>query len=349
MQKQKRERPAAENIKKDSSVFPYCQKFKKENGVSIMQLYMAPMEGLTGYVYRNAYQKYFHNIDKYFTPFLTNKKLSSKEQNDILPEHNAGMQVVPQILTNRADDFLAIAGEVAQYGYGAVNLNLGCPSGTVVSKNRGSGFLAYPDELERFLDAVFSACTMKISVKTRVGRFDTGDWEKLLAIFEQYPLEELIIHPRIQQDFYKNAPRLETFQTAVRQSRHSLCYNGDIFTKQDFKRLTADFPEVEKVMLGRGILKNPGLAGEIKQENFVLRKEVLQEFHNEILEKYQEIMSGDRNTLFKMKELWSYLGDSFTDSGKYIKKLRKADRIADYKAIAASLFQEQELLIYIDN
>lgn len=314
-----------------------------------MQIYMAPMEGLTGYVYRNAYQKYFHNIDKYFTPFLTNKKLSSKEQNDILPEHNAGMRVIPQILTNRAEDFLAIAEELKQYGYDTVNLNLGCPSGTVVSKNRGSGFLAYPDELDRFLDAVFSACTMKISVKTRVGRFNTDDWEQLLAIFEKYPLNELIIHPRIRQDFYKTPPRLHTFDAAVRLSRHSLCYNGDIFTKRDFGRMTAAFPNVDKVMLGRGILKNPGLAGEIKDENFVLHMDTLWEFHNEILENYQKLMSGDRNTLFKMKEMWSYLGESFTDSEKYLKKIRKTDRIADYKVIVASLFREQALVIPTDN
>ena len=120
-----------------------------------MKYYMAPMEGLTGYIYRNAYQKYFHDIDRYFTPFITNKKLDFKVKKDIDPEHNQGMEVVPQILTNQPDDFISIVNQLKQYGYDEVNLNLGCPSGTVVAKNRGAGFLAVADQLDGFLDKIF--------------------------------------------------------------------------------------------------------------------------------------------------------------------------------------------------
>ena len=126
-----------------------------------MKYYMAPMEGLTGYIYRNAYQKYFHDIDRYFTPFITNKKLDFKVKKDIDPEHNQGMEVVPQILTNQPDDFISIVKQLKQYGYDEVNLNLGCPSGTVVAKNRGAGFLAVPDQLDSFLDKIFNACDCK--------------------------------------------------------------------------------------------------------------------------------------------------------------------------------------------
>lgn len=108
-----------------------------------MKYYMAPMEGLTGYIYRNAYQKYFHDIDRYFTPFITNKKLDFKVKKDIDPEHNQGMEVVPQILTNQPDDFISIVNQLKQYGYDEVNLNLGCPSGTVVAKTEGLDFLQY--------------------------------------------------------------------------------------------------------------------------------------------------------------------------------------------------------------
>jgi len=126
-----------------------------------MKYYMAPMEGLTGYIYRNAYQKYFHDIDRYFTPFITNKKLDFKVKKDIDPEHNQGMEVVPQILTNQPDDFVSIVNQLKQYGYDEVNLNLGCPSGTVVAKNRGAGFLAVPDELDSFLDKFSMHVTAK--------------------------------------------------------------------------------------------------------------------------------------------------------------------------------------------
>ena len=162
-----------------------------------MKFYLAPMEGLTGFVFRNAYQKHFGDIDTYFTPFINNKKMNYKEIKDILPEHNKGMHVVPQILTNRAEDFLAIAKELGNYGYESVNLNLGCPSGTVVTKHRGAGFLAVPEELDHFLEEIFADCPLRISVKTRIGINDAGEWERILSIYEKYPMEELIIHPRV--------------------------------------------------------------------------------------------------------------------------------------------------------
>ena len=159
-----------------------------------IKYYMAPMEGVTGYVYRNAYAKYYGGIVRYFTPFVANKKLGHREKNDVCPEHNAGMAVVPQILTNRAEDFLAIAEILREYGYDTVNLNLGCPSGTVAARGRGAGFLAMPDELDHFLEEIFEKCPLRISIKTRIGKENPAEWERLLAIYEKYPLEELIVH-----------------------------------------------------------------------------------------------------------------------------------------------------------
>lgn len=303
-----------------------------------MKLYMAPMEGLTGFVYRRAYHRHFHNIDRYFTPFIKNRKLNHKELADILPENNPGMEVVPQILTNRAEDFTAVAEELERFGYRRVNLNLGCPSGTVVSKNRGAGMLSDPEGLDRFLDAVFSSCPLAISVKTRIGRLDWDGWEQLLSVYNRYPLEELIVHPRIQKDFYKNTPNWEAFQMAVELSRHSLCYNGDVFTPKKYDEIMARFPGVDKVMLGRGILMNPGLAGEIRGEGPVTAEE-LRSFHDEILEGWSAVMSEEKNTLFRMKELWSYMGEGFPAGKGALKKIRKAVRLVDYQAAVAELFE----------
>ena len=336
-----------------------------------MQFYMAPMEGLTGYVFRNAYQKYYGGIDRYFTPFITNRKLNYREQQDILPEHNTGMDVVPQILTNRAEEFLCIAGDLERSGYRMVNLNLGCPSGTVAAKNRGAGFLALPDELDAFLDEIFTKCPLSVSIKTRIGKESEAEWERLLGIYEKYPLEELIIHPRVQKDFYKNTVRLEAFAQAVEKSRHSLCYNGDICTAEDYGRLLAQFAGTEKVMIGRGLLKRPWLIGELraKAENpgscaqahsvekrmadaptgqpqspdETAQKERFLAFHDDILHGYMSAMSGDKNTLFKMKELWVYFAQSFTNPEKYMKKIRKSERIAEYELHVAALLREQEL------
>ena len=329
-----------------------------------MQFYMAPMEGLTGYVFRNAYHKNFGDVDKYVTPFITNKKMNYKEINDIAPEHNLGMHVVPQILTNRAEDFCEIARELEQYGYQTVNLNLGCPSGTVVTKHRGAGFLAVPDELDRFLEEIFSKCPLSISIKTRIGVESTEEWSRLLAIYEKYPLEELIIHPRVQKEFYKNMPHMEAFREAVVNSSHVLCYNGDIHSKESYDKFLqyleteikpseedGGFREnagtgkqkVDRVMLGRGILMNPGLIGVITGDK-KMTKEKLKTFCDDVLEGYLAVMSGDRNTLFKMKDLWFYLANSFTNPEKYVKKIKKAQHITEYKTIVENLFYEQELI-----
>ncbi len=322
-----------------------------------MKYYMAPMEGLTGYVYRNAYHKFFRPMDRYFTPFIANKKMSNGEIRDLLPEHNEGMHVVPQILTNRSEDFLAVAKEIAQYGYDIVNLNAGCPSGTVVAKGRGAGLLAEPEVLDRFLYEIFEGYARKISIKTRIGMEDENEWQDILAVYEKYPLEELIIHPRVRKDFYKGKPRLDAFSYAMEESGHRLCYNGDICSAEDLQDRKERFPDLDRVMLGRGLLCNPFLiemsktsddvgrktADDVAHDHMQEKKDRLYAFHQEILEGYIQIMSGDRNVLFRMKELWFYLGDCFTNADKYLKKIKKSERLVAYQAAVDALFHEQEL------
>lgn len=322
-----------------------------------MKYYMAPMEGLTGYVYRNAYHKFFRPMDRYFTPFIANKKMSNGEIRDLLPEHNEGMHVVPQILTNRSEDFLVVAKEIAQYGYDTVNLNVGCPSGTVVAKGRGAGLLAEPEVLDHFLYEIFEGYAGKISIKTRIGMEDENEWQDILAVYEKYPLEELIIHPRVRKDFYKGKPRLDAFSYAMEESGHRLCYNGDICSAEDLQDRKERFPDLDRVMLGRGLLCNPFLiemsktaddvgrktADDAAHDHMQEKKDRLYAFHQEILEGYIQIMSGDRNVLFRMKELWFYLGDCFTNADKYLKKIKKSERLVAYQAAVDALFHEQEL------
>ncbi len=309
-----------------------------------MLIYMAPMEGMSGYVFRRAYHRRFGGIDRYFTPFLANKKLSSRERNDILPEHNEGMELVPQILANRAEDFLAIAKELAAFGYKTVNLNLGCPSGTVVARGRGAGFLEFPGRLDMFLAELFEKCPLQISVKTRIGKDVPEEWEELQQVYDKYPLEELIIHPRVQRDYYKNTPNMEVFGQAAISCRHSLCYNGDICTPQDYADFTAAFPQIGKVMIGRGIFKNPALIGMIRSQAQATKEELLA-FHQDVLEGYLAALSGDKNTLFKMKEWWVYFAEAFTNAATYSKKIKKAGTVREYQTIVESLFREQELVI----
>lgn len=310
-------------------------------GESFMKFYLAPMEGITGYIYRNAYHHVFHNVDCYYTPFLAPNKhggFSSREKNDILPAHNTGLRVVPQILTNRADYFIRTAKELQQMGYDEVNLNLGCPSPTVVTKGKGAGFLAVPDQMEHFLEAIYGAVPVDISIKTRIGIADAGEFAELLDLFQQFPVKELIIHPRVQKAMYNGKSDWTAFRLAVQESQHPLCYNGDLFTVTDYQKFCATFPQINAVMLGRGILRNPGLIDEM-QGGAPASKQTLKQFHDEILNGYRAVFSGDQPVLFKMKELWVYLLPLLDPEQRYAKKIRKADKISAYEQLIAPLFE----------
>ena len=291
-----------------------------------MKLYLAPLEGITGWIFRDAVNRCFGGFDKYFVPFIRPNQmghLSAREKKDILPEHNQNMYTIPQILTNRADDFVRTANKLKEYGYSEVNLNLGCPSRTVVTKGRGSGFLAYPDKLDAFMGEIFESCDMKISIKTRLRMEDPEEFRRLIEIYNKYPVCELIIHPRVQKDFYRNMPDREMFGEVLPMSRSPVCYNGDIFTPEDYQNFIKDFPDVQCVMTGRGVLADPALGRRIRGGGDA-NKEELRRFHDMLYRGYCEEMSGDRTILYKMKELWTYLAPAFTNSKKYAKKIKKA-------------------------
>ena len=310
-----------------------------------MNLYFAPLEGIGGYIYRNAQADFFDRADKYFSPFLApnqNRCFGSKEKKDIAPENNENVYLVPQIMTNDAEIFVRTAKELKALGYEEVNLNLGCPSRTVVTKCRGAGFLADPERLDRFLNQIFEQSGIKISLKTRLGIENEEEFERLFELYRKYPLEELIIHPRVQKDYYKNRPHMACFADVPGKAPFPVVYNGDIFNQNCFERFHAEYPGVDRVMLGRGVLSDPCLFGAIRgKEN--LTKEKLREFHGRLLADYTEEMSGEKNVLFKMKELWYYMIHVFTNHENYEKKIRKVQRLCDYKEIVRSLFAQEEI------
>ena len=309
-----------------------------------MRFYAAPMEGLTGYIFRNAHRACFPGTDAYFTPFVSpnqNHEFSAREINDLLPEHNAGTPVIPQILTNNADDFLWAARAIADMGYAEVNLNLGCPSPTVVTKGKGSGMLGDLCALDRFLDGIFASSPVKISVKTRIGLNDEGHFPVLIEIFNRYPLAELIVHPRVQADMYKKPVRMEAFEDIVKEYRGRLVYNGDLFSPEGISALSQKYTELTGIMCGRGLIANPHLFG-VCMGLSAPDKAILRTFHDTILEGYQKTMPGDKALLFKMKELWTYMGCLFPERGSFDKKLRKASKLSEYKALTDSLFSDYE-------
>jgi tRNA-dihydrouridine synthase len=311
-----------------------------------MNIFFAPMEGLSGYIYRNAHYACFNNVDKYFSPFVSANESGSfkkRELEDLSPEHNRGLVLVPQLLTNKAKEFILFADRIKRMGYNEINLNLGCPSGTVVAKNRGAGFLAKTAELDAFLYEIFAWGGTRISVKTRIGKEHTDEFFELLEIFNKYPIAELTIHPRIQRDFYKNKPDMEMFRYALKHSKNPICYNGNLFTAEQVQEFSREFPNVGAVMLGRGLLVNPGLTKEIKT-NIKVDKNTIKAFYDTIFNEYRKVLPGDVTVLYRMKEIWFYMILMFSNHEKYAKKIRKSTRLSDYEDVVSSLFKEQDLL-----
>lgn len=303
------------------------------------KIYMAPMEGVTGFIYRNTFARFFGGIDKYYTPFISpggHKNFKSRELKDVLPENNEGLNVAVQMLTNNAELFIVTAHRMKDFGYKEVNLNLGCPSGTVVSKGKGSGFLSFPKKLDAFLDEIYNSLAdtgLDISVKTRLGRYEPDEFYELLDIYNKYPVSELIIHPRVQKDMYKNKPRMEFFDYAVKHSKNRLVYNGDICTVEDYENIINAYPDVSAVMLGRGLISNPGLAKQII-DGKQIDKDTLRAFYDALVDAYRAEIPDEKNVVFKIKENLFYLVNLFDDKDAYWKKIRKSDNLMELNSIA---------------
>ncbi len=305
-----------------------------------MKYYFAPLEGITGNLYRNIHHQHFNGVDAYFAPFISTSHSTDKrrkEMRDILPENNPGLELVPQLLSNNGELFLEYQEAIADLGYTEVNLNLGCPSKTVVTKHRGSGFLEDLDVLHSFFETIFSKNKIDISVKTRTGLHNSDDFLKLMDIYNEYPIKELTIHPRTQKDLYGGKPDMELFRAGYEISKNPVCYNGDLCTVEEVHKIEEEFPKLSSIMLGRGLLKNPGLIGELKgQSPADLRQ--LRAFHDALQKGYTERLSGDKPVLFKMKEFWAYLGQSYPEKEKTLKKIRKCQRLSDYDGLAREIF-----------
>ena len=302
-----------------------------------MKLYFAPLEGITDSVYRRLHHAYFPGLDRYFMPFFSptmHRCLTRKEDRELPMADSVDFAAVPQIMTKNPEDFIWAAQQCADRGYEEVNLNAGCPSGTVVAKGKGAGMLADPDGLDRFLDRVFSQVTVPVSVKTRLGLKEEGEFPRLLEIFDRYPICELTIHPRVRTDFYTPPVRLENFSYALENTHLPLCYNGDIDNLDRLKQMQAAFPKVDAFMIGRGLVGNPGMLTPGGTQAVVLKQ-----FHDHLLEEYTVCFGSARNAIFRMKENWHYLSQHFEGGEKLFKSLRKTTDIQEYMVITTEIFQ----------
>ncbi|WP_317855608.1 tRNA-dihydrouridine synthase family protein [Chakrabartyella piscis] len=310
-----------------------------------MKYYVAPLEGVTGNAFRNVHHKYFPGVDKYYMPFITptmHHRFSKRDILEVSKETNQGLVAVPQILTKSADDFIWAMEKFLDYGYDEINLNVGCPSATVVSKGKGSGLLRDLEHFDQLLEKIFNKNQENISIKTRIGIEDEAEFHAIMEVYNRYPIKELIIHPRLQQDFYKNPIKIEAFQRGILTSKNPVCYNGDILTKEDVLEKEKKFPQLESLMIGRGIIKNPSLISGIKGD-FVLEKSVLEAFHNELFAEYTRTFESKNNGMMRMKELWSYMAILFVEKDKVAKKVHKCKDAKQFTQLTKEIFEGYQL------
>ncbi len=318
--------------------------------------YFAPMEGITQYPLRNIHNEMFGStIAKYYTPFITathNFHFKKREKRDALFENSPSFaeqkeRVVAQIMAGRADTFLWAKDEMKKLGYKEVNLNLGCPAPTVVNRHKGAGLLLDTEYLDGMLSEIFEKTKeaeddIDISLKCRLGFYDEEEAIDLMKIFAKLPLSELVIHARVREDYYRGEPRIDAFKNAVRIYRESggtapICYNGNIFSKDDLGFIEELKEYADSFMLGRGIIENPALSRELSGGQELTNAE-LKEYLKRLYFAYSDFIPEDRNLIFKMLEHWAFLTKRFENNEKELKAIRKSRSEGEYFAAVNSLF-----------
>ena len=300
-----------------------------------MRYYFAPMEGLTDSIYRRVHHEHFPGVDAYYMPFISptvHRCLTNREAREVPFADTVSFRAVPQLMTKVADDFLWAAQECKDRGYDEVNLNVGCPSGTVVAKKKGAGMLEDPENLDRFLGDIFVSSPLPISVKTRLGLTDPQEFPRILEIYNQYPIKELTVHPRVRKQFYDGDVDMEMFRYALDNSKNPLVFNGNLRNLSEVKCFEKEFSQIEAVMIGRGLIGNPAMLAPGKEKK-------LKAFHDDLLETYIVEFGGARNAMFRMKENWRHMICMFDGHEKLWKKLRKCTDVNEYRSIVGEIFE----------
>ncbi|MCI5850660.1 MAG: tRNA-dihydrouridine synthase family protein [Sutterellaceae bacterium] len=308
-----------------------------------MKLTLAPMESLTGIVFRRRHHEIFGGADLYYTPFVTptvKPEFTERQMKELSPERNAGMSVVPQLLTRTPENFIWAAKRLAEMGYPEVNLNLGCPMGTVTGKGKGSGFLRHPLELEEFFERVFDAgIPIRISVKTRLGWADDAEFEDLARVYSRFPISELIIHARVRKDFYKGSPRRAAFEAALPRLPMPVGYNGDLRLVGEIREMESSHPGLSSLMIGRAAVANPAIFRMAKGGAAAGRDEITA-FHDALMADYTAAFGSVGNTVGHMKQYWFYMKNLFEGGDRLFKALLKAKRASDYEEIVRRITKE---------
>ena len=311
-------------------------------------IYLAPVQGITDRIYRNLFSVYFKGVDIAIAPFISSSK-KMKPVNNLLrefyPDKNTGIPTIPQIMSSEPADFTLLANALYNIGCGTVNWNLGCPFRMVVKKGRGAGMLCYPDRIESFLEKTMPALKPKLSIKLRIGLKYPDEVLQLIPIFNRFPLEELIIHPRTGVQMYEGEVDLDMFEQCLGLSKHRVVYNGDIDSFEKFKMLAQRFGSVERWMIGRGLIGNPFLAEKIKfntEKPYDEKIKIMRAFHDHLFDEYLKILSGPAHITNKMKEIWNFMASFFENREKIRKRINKTHHRDNYVDVVNKIFSETQ-------
>jgi tRNA-dihydrouridine synthase len=311
-----------------------------------IKIYQAPLQGFTDFTFRKAVSETFGGVDKYFIPYLSfskGREIKKSQLREILPENNPNLPVVPQVLFSDQEELFDLISILMDYGYQEINLNLGCPYPMATNKGRGAAWLQKPEALNEILEQLFrKALPAKFSVKMRAGMSDDQDAKAIFEVLNHFPIEELIFHPRTASQMYEGKANPKLFVEAISVVKHPMVYNGDLFSVSDFQELKTLLPEQNCWMIGRGLLMNPALAAQLKGEMLepkALRNK-MRKFHDQILEAYSSRLDGSGHILMKMNQFWTYFSESFENSHKVMKLVKKSGSILKYNAAVTEIFRE---------
>lgn len=310
-------------------------------------LLSSPLQGFTDFRFRNAFHKYFGGIDTFYSPYIKlNGKLVIKGSydRDILPENNATLQVIPQIITNDAEEFLFVAKYVKELGYNELNWNLGCPYPMVAKCGMGSGLISNTERIHDILERVHNETDIIVSMKMRMGYENPTEILDVFPILEKYPIKNIAIHARIGKQLYKGGVDLDSFQRCLDVSKHKLYYNGDITSVAKFKMLQERFPSIDHFMIGRGLIADPFLPSMIKNDTTEYPKnrfEIFEEFHDTIYREYDAYLQGPTPIRMKMLGFWEYFSESFSNPQKTFKKIKKASNQKHYEEAVKEIFKSE--------
>ena len=308
-------------------------------------LLSSPLQGFTDFRFRNAFHKYFGGIDTFYSPYIKiNGKLVIKGsyERDILPENNNTLQVIPQIITNDAEEFLFVTKYVQQLGYKELNWNLGCPYPMVAKCGMGSGLISNTSQIEHILKRVHNETDIIVSMKMRMGYENPTEILDVFPILEQYPIKNIAIHARIGKQLYKGGVDLDSFQKCLDTSKQKIYYNGDITSVEKFRTMQERFPSIDHWMIGRGLIADPFLPSMIKNNTTEYPKnklEIFEAFHDTIYQEYDSYLQGPTPIRMKMLGFWEYFSESFSNPQKTYKKIKKAGNSKNYEAAVKEIFK----------